>query len=298
MLLSVLQQGAQGTTLQQLNNFLRTDAEQSRKTYSKIAQNIKKDTNSSIITELATKAFVNKGFEIKSEFKKTVVNDFYSDIQQLDFSDASFAAKQINAWVNKETHGKVDQIISKDMLGPSVQLVLANALFFKGSWSSPFSPEKTRNKSFKVDEDGKEVFVPTMHRMMFLRTGEMFTPGFKWAEIPFQGKQYVMLVLLPDEGKTLSTLVEHLATTDALTTIFNSKRRRNLDIALPKFKLSTKLDLIKPLKQVGIRDIFSKEKANLTGISEKPLYVSQIVHRVELSIDEKVAELPVLQELY
>ena len=41
------------------------------------------------------------------------MQEFNSDIEQLDFSDASLAAKHINDWVKKETRGKVDQIVSE-----------------------------------------------------------------------------------------------------------------------------------------------------------------------------------------
>ena len=73
----------------------------------------------------------------------------------------------------------------EDMLDADVQLLLANAMFFKGAWSSPFKLEKTRNRPFKLD-GGKEISIPTMHRVMMLTTGEMPAIGFKWAEFPFQ----------------------------------------------------------------------------------------------------------------
>ena len=78
---------------------------------------------------------------------------------------------------------------SKDILDGSVELLLANALYFKGTWSSPFKQEKTSDKPFKLD-DGRETSVPTMHRKAFLIAGEMVQPGFKWIELPFQVSKF------------------------------------------------------------------------------------------------------------
>ncbi|PSN41681.1 Alpha-1-antitrypsin-like protein CM55-SI [Blattella germanica] len=245
-LLSILQQGALGNTLTQLNEALHADAAQSRKLYGRLIRSLK-----------------------------------------LNFANSNAAAQEINSWVQKQTHGKVNELVTPDILGPDTCVMLANAVYFKGIWASPFNPEKTKDKPFTIAE-GQDINVPTMHRKIFTRAGEVPSLGYKWIQLPFEGEQYSMYIVLPNKGVALRTTVEQLAKNeDAFTTIVKSKRRRNVELALPKFKLSTQMDLTKTLRSMGINDIFAKETANLKGISNKPLYVTQVLHQVNLSIDEK-----------
>ncbi|GJN25295.1 hypothetical protein PR202_gb13103 [Eleusine coracana subsp. coracana] len=58
------------------------------------------------------------------------------------------AAKTINEWVKKATDNLIDSIISSDDINATMDLVLANAVYFKGDWSNPFHTLMTRQGKF------------------------------------------------------------------------------------------------------------------------------------------------------
>ncbi|KAF5901022.1 serine protease inhibitor 2.1-like, partial [Clarias magur] len=69
---------------------------------------------------------------------------------------------QINTYVSEKTHGKISKFIEK--LDPSTIMYLLSYIYFKGKWSVPFNPKRTREDQFHVDKD---TTVPV--QMMFVK---------------------------------------------------------------------------------------------------------------------------------
>ena len=62
------------------------------------------------------------------------------------------------------------------------------------------------------------------------------------------------------------------------------KHKRKVDVTIPKFKLETTIPLNDPLKKLGMTDMF--EAANFHGISDTPLYVSTVIQKAFIEVDE------------
>ena len=55
---------------------------------------------------------------------------------------------------------------------------------------------------------------------------------------------------------------------------------------IPKFKFDYDLNLIKDLNDMGVKDVFDKEKANLKGITEENAYISQAKHKANIEFTQ------------
>ena len=55
---------------------------------------------------------------------------------------------------------------------------------------------------------------------------------------------------------------------------------------IPKFKFDYDLNLIKDLNDMGVKDVFDKEKANLKGITEEKAYISQAKHKANIEFTQ------------
>ena len=56
------------------------------------------------------------------------------------------SVQQVNNWCSEKTHGKITKIL--DELDSTVQMILLNAICFKGEWSNQFDELSTNKKIF------------------------------------------------------------------------------------------------------------------------------------------------------
>ena len=96
-----------------------------------------------------------------------------------------------------------------------------------------------------------------------------------------------MLIFLPNrvdglkyfEKNLLSTLQEDIDEKMHLTL---------LDVAIPKFRTDSSLDVKDLLKAMGVKDLFDPNRANLRSISSvEGLHVSKMFQRVNFEVNER-----------
>ncbi|XP_053545331.1 alpha-1-antiproteinase [Bombina bombina] len=157
---------------------------------------------------------------------------------------------------------------------------------FRGKWQNPFQEEFTEEGDIHVDEN-TVVKVPMMYRKGNYRVVHDRDLGCHVVEIPYKGNATAWFIL-PDEGK-FKAVEEALGKPTAKKWLKDFSSRL-INLWIPKFSISTTLDLIPEFKQLGVTDLFSDE-TDLSGITgESTLKVSKAVHRAELSVDERGTE--------
>jgi serpin B len=94
------------------------------------------------------------------------------------------AVKMINSWMKKATDNLIESIISTSDINADTDLVLANAVYFKGAWLEPFNPYRTMRGTFhRLDGDHAEA--------EFMRSGLTWLDvacmdGFKVLKLPYK----------------------------------------------------------------------------------------------------------------
>ncbi|PNF40585.1 Serpin I2 [Cryptotermes secundus] len=285
-LLALVQQGSGGNTATQLEEVLHLDPEQSRDGYSHLTRNLKVLAGNESL-EFANGAFLNEGYQVKSGFRKVLEEDFLSSVETVQFSNSAAAAGEINSWVSNHTHGKIPNLVSPDSLDSLTRLVLVNAIYFKNFWKTSFLKNETRDDDFFIRPNTSKK-VPTMHLKKKLLTGSLESLNSRWLQLPFQGNRFYLLIILPNEKDGVENLVNSITGPEISDLIENLEDRGyspEVQLSLPKFKLQTTLELGPALKKIGLTDIFT-DRANLTGISEEPVAVSQVIQKAEIEVDE------------
>merc|ERR550519_2366623 len=105
--------------------------------------------------------------------------------------------------------------------------------------------------------------------------------------LPYEDENFRMLIFLPHEGYN----VEDLETDDfpsILDNIDDYLFRTDLILRLPKFKVDYSKSLVESFQQLGVSDAFLD--ADLSEISDEPLFVSDIVHKVAVEVTEEGSE--------
>lgn len=105
-----------------------------------------KDTN--IILTTANALWYRQGAAMKPGFLEANQKFFSSKVKALDFANAPAAEAEINQCASDQTHGRITGI-ANGMIGPRyTDLVLANAIYFKGKWLDPFDVKLTKQRAF------------------------------------------------------------------------------------------------------------------------------------------------------
>ncbi len=104
------------------------------------------DTN--IVLTTANALWYRQSAQIKPGYLEANANFFSSTFKPLDFRNVPAAEAEINQWASDQTHGRINDI-ANGMIDPNyTDLVLANAIYFKGKWEDPFDTKLTKERPF------------------------------------------------------------------------------------------------------------------------------------------------------
>jgi serpin B len=163
--------------------------------------------------------------------------------------------------------------------------VLVNAIHLKLPWYDPFLEANTKPATF-TKTDGSTVSVPFMSKGGYLPYAENDTT--QAVAIPLAGSSVQFVVFLPKATSSLAQFEDSLAQGLATTLVAGMATAWPLvSLALPKFTFTTvSVHLGSVLTGLGMTDAFTPS-ADFTGISkEKPLFLSDVVHKAMVGVDE------------
>jgi len=232
-------------------------------------------------------AFPNS-FNPKRVYRLSLNNGFQSDIRQFNFSSKSReSVQEINRFVEDATSQKIKDLLGKYYVDVDTRMVLVNAVYFKAKWQIPFNVRDTFSGNFNSPNGSKNVqYMNTMAKVRVLDDKER---KLKILELPYENPNRSMLIVLPVEETYIENLTMRLEGLD-FSSIRTNEEPIATHIIIPKFELEFKTDLKEQMKQLGVRDLFSQHYANLSGISNERLYVSEAVHQAFIEVNEEGTE--------
>ena len=148
--LSMVQNGARGDTLREMQAVLKVDglspAALNDANHALLARLSNLDP--SIKLEIANSLWLDKQAVIKPDFIAADKRAFDAAVSNADFKNPA-TVNHINDWVSARTHGKIPQIVQAP-LDPLLRLIVLNAIYFKGDWTTPFDAKLTRDLPFTL----------------------------------------------------------------------------------------------------------------------------------------------------
>lgn len=228
------------------------------------------------------------GHPFREDFLGLLKSRYQAGLQTVDFRQQPEAARlRINGWVEQKTNQKIRDLIGPGVLTPRTSLVLTNAIYFRGFWNDPFAAKSTRPLPF-TSAAGDSKVTPTMFQKASLRYAE--DPAAQCLELPYQGGEMVMTILLPRRGDGLSELERSLDAA-ALTSWAGKLRPRTVDVYLPKFSLTAEFKLKEVLSALGMPQAFDEQNADFSAMDEAgELFIQQVVHKGFVDVNEEGTE--------
>jgi serpin B len=230
-----------------------------------------------------------KDFGFLPGFLDLTRDHYGAGFREVDFvKDPERARKAINDWVERATQGKIKELLAKGVLDEEDRLVLTNAIYFKGAWATPFDKKFTKDQPFLL-AGGEKIRTPMM--VQELSVGYHDDEELQAVEMPYAGKQLSMVVLLPKKADGLPALEKSLSA-DRLAAVIRKLRVQDVDVSLPRFKMTAEFRLKETLTAMGMKISFTHvaDFSGMAGESKPRLFIKDVIHKAFVEVNEEGTE--------
>ena len=235
---------------------------------------------------LADSLWKRKGDMPLPDFTKMLQHGFGAEI--LDFGPEP--ASSVNQWIAEKTKGLIPGAVND--LPSGTRLALVDAIYFKAQWAVPFDRKRTSDRAFHPEKGAPER-VPFMNLLSFFH----YDSSHRWEslEIPYQGEQFSMQIILPRQGETVAGLVNAWLSGAESPPEGAAVRKTNqwthyLKLSIPKFSFGSVPDVIGAMRRLGATDAFDPRRGDFSGMfphADGPLCISGFSHCAFIEVDER-----------
>lgn len=267
--LSMSAQGAQDTTLKEIQEGLTFNGtnESLAKQSKDLIQSLKQNEH----IFLGNSLWIDAQFSLDSAWKQTLEKQYLADTYSVDFNNEN-TNKQMVDWLNKQSKvtWNIDLPIQKD-----TKLSIMNTISLLNEWEQPFTQELTKQDDFYQAEN-TSIKADFMH--MLIDSPYLKTEDYERIQLPLKDGN-LMYFFLP----TQQTTVEDVLQSDWLEELDNKQAEESklIDLALPKFKYNTDLNLKSMFQHLGVQQAFEQNAQFKNNI-----YISSILQGTQMDVNE------------
>ena len=199
------------------------------------------------VFETANGIWASIGESLLDEYKEQMTTIYDAEVGNVDFG-AQQGIDYINGWVSDKTHQHIPSIL--DEPDGNIAVLLANALYFNGCWTTPFDSDK-----------------------------------FNTVTLPYGKGDFSMTIFLPTENQSIPQLTydDWLLATDANAPI------KDFELRMPKFEIEGKYDMVDLFKSLGMEEAFTGS-ADFSRMSNFGLFIGDIFQSGKICVNEKGTE--------
>ena len=226
-------------------------------------------------------------YDFLAEFLDVLAENYGAGLRILDFANAPEESRiTINNWVSDQTEGRIEDLIPQGLIDTWTRLVLTNAIYFNAAWQHPFNEDMTEDGPFYL-LGGGEVTVPMMRQTEWFGYAE--GDGYQAVELPYDGRELSMVILLPRDGQFEA--FEGSLDAQQVDGIVRGLEHKQVALTMPKFEFESDFFLGETLAAMGMPDAFVWPIADFSGMTgNHDLFIGDVVHKAFVSVDEAGTE--------
>jgi len=227
-----------------------------------------------------------KDYKFLSDFLDVLAENYGAGLRILDFiTETEKSRVTINDWVSDQTEGRIEDLIRQGAISELTRLVLTNAIYFNTAWAYPFDEDMTSGGQFYLLDSG-QVSVPMMKQTESF--GYTEGEGYQAVELPYDGGELSMVILLPEAGQ-FEAFEEELQAQQA-SDIISDLQPARVALTMPRFEFDSEFSLKDTLAEMGMPIAFSSA-ADFSGMTgNRELFISDVVHKAFVAVDEAGTE--------
>lgn len=285
--LAMLRAGASGETAAEMDNVLKLPAKHRDEAMNALLASLEKfDGDPGSVDEgnpprkpvmhPANGLFVDKGVTTGAAYLDTLARHYGTGVYPVDFRDEAATKPAIDAWVDKNTGGRIKKAPAEYDRRNTFSLL--NALYFAAAWSVPFDPGNTSDLPFTTAE-GKEITVPAMHNLLPMKYAE--GEGWRGVDLPY-ADGFVMRLVLPDSGTGTALSAGTMA---QIANAIDSAPQETVQIQLPRWDHKCSFDLREVLGALGLKKTLSTT-TDFDAI-QRQMMITQAAQAANITVAEK-----------
>ena len=287
MALGMLAELTDGRSRQQILDLLGRDSLEDLRTQARALWKANYCDDGATATVLASSLWLDKDISFVKETLETLAETYHASSYQGEMGSPELD-QALRDWLDQQTGGLLKEQSATLSLEPETVLALAATVYFRAKWSQEFSESQTAPDTFHA-RDG-DMTCDFMHQSSSgsYYWGDRFSAVGKSLE----NEAGSMWFLLPDEGVSPQDL---LADDQAMSFLLHGGRDWEnekyliVDLSLPKFDVSSDLDLREGLQALGVTDVFDLTVSDFSPMTKdlEQIYLSQAKHAARVAVDEE-----------
>lgn len=252
------------------------------------------------VTHLANSLWLDQRVDAKQDTLELLAENYFASTYRGEMGSKELD-KALRDWANEQTGGLLRDHVEGLSTDPADVLALLSTVYFRARWYTEFDPAQTGVRDFH-NADG------TVSNMDFMRQTSdrtyLWSDQFTAITLALGGSADMTLIL-PDEGVTPQEL---LSDEDVLALLLD---RWGVDgsrwegqtvcaevaLSMPKFDVSSELDLGGQLRDLGITEVFGAG-ADFTPLSDTAQpHLTSARHAARVTVDEEGCTATAIVEL-
>ncbi len=286
--LSMLAETTDSSTRQEILNILSADRIETVREYSRNLWSVNYQDDSATKCILANSLWMNRKIKYNKELTDSLVTYYHASSFSGDMDSPEYS-KAFQYWLNEQTDGFLSEYTEGLIFDSQTVLALASAINYKAKWNSEFLPEKTHEGVFHSNQ--KDISC----RYMNEEVNNIYYWGEKFSAVSkkFGNASGEMWFILPDIGVSVNELLKDEQAVDFICHSqkhkYSHKKSLIVNLSVPKFDVSSEIDLAQPLQGLGIEGVFNQQTADFSPLVENSdgVYVDKMTHNVRVSVDEQ-----------
>ena len=241
-----------------------------------------------VTSTLANSIWLRDGYNYNSETLQKLGEDFYASAFSGEMGSDAYN-NILRDWINEHTGNLLTEQAGKLELNADTVLALVSTLYYSASWHDKFSSAATTQDVFHAPNG--DVSTDFLHSSD--SNTVYYGDGFSAIGLSLENSGRMWL-LKPDEGVDAAELLQNEDTLGFLLANggWSQTQRAIVNLSLPKFDVSSDLDILDTLAQLGMTDVMDGIKSDFTplAVTDDSLALTQAKHAARVKIDEDGCE--------
>lgn len=241
-----------------------------------------------VTSTLANSIWLRDGYNYNSETLQKLGEDFYASAFSGEMGSDAYN-NILRDWINEHTGNLLTEQAGKLELNADTVLALVSTLYYSASWHDKFSSAATTQDVFHAPNG--DVSTDFLHSSD--SNTVYYGDGFSAIGLSLENSGRMWL-LKPDEGVDAAELLQNEDTLGFLLANgeWSQTQCAIVNLSLPKFDVSSDLDILDTLAQLGMTDVLDGIKSDFTPLTaaNDSLALTQAKHAARVKIDEDGCE--------